>query len=105
MASQLQNYLVLSSPFVALWILIFAGLIEMPEWLHSFSLYYLPFIGVFLFGLYALYTVLHGALNISDCVDAQRELQREMKDTREELAKRNIIDAYEVSKDEDDKNK
>ncbi|KAI6183222.1 Dolichol-phosphate mannosyltransferase subunit 3 [Aphelenchoides bicaudatus] len=92
MATQLQIYALYGSPFAALWMLIFAGLIELNTGASNFFLYYLPFLAIVLFGLYAVYTVISGALSIDDCVDAQRELQKEIDETRKELKKRGIIE-------------
>jgi len=50
------------------------------------------YIKYFSVGVYAVYTVISGALTISDCVDAQKELQKEMEKTRKDLKKRGIID-------------
>jgi cobalamin biosynthesis protein CobD/CbiB len=91
MATQLQNYVVYASPFVAFWILIFAGIIQLGASERTFCLYYLPFLAIVLFGIYAVYTVISGAFSIDDCTEAQRELQREINETRKELKKRGII--------------
>lgn len=102
MATQLQRYLVLSAPFAALWILMFAGIIELPQ--RDFLLYYLPCIAVFLFGLYALYSVINGATNISDCEAAKEELLHEMKETQAELKKHGVIEQKEPAKESAKKN-
>lgn len=92
MATQLQKYLVYTSPFVALWILIFGNLIQLESSQRHLCLYYLPFTAVFLFGVYALYSVVNSAMNISDCAQAQHELQMEIKSTLRELEKKGIVD-------------
>jgi dolichyl-phosphate mannosyltransferase polypeptide 3 len=92
MTTQLQKYLTLASPVVALWILIFANIVQLSAGNRTFLLYYAPFFGVFAFGLYAVYTVANGAVSIEDCVKAREELRMEMDEAKRELKARGIID-------------
>jgi dolichyl-phosphate mannosyltransferase polypeptide 3 len=94
MATQLQNYVVFATPFAALWMLIFAGFIELQESTRYFCLYKLPLIAIISFAVYSIYSVISSAAKINDCVEAQLELHREMDEARAELKKRKIIDDH-----------
>lgn len=98
MATQLQNYFILATPFAALWMLVFAGFIELSSGQRSFALYYLPVMAVISFGIYAAYSVIYGATNIKDCAEAKRELHAEIEEASAELKKKGIIGNDEKNK-------
>ncbi|XP_014243814.1 dolichol-phosphate mannosyltransferase subunit 3 [Cimex lectularius] len=51
---------------------------------------YSPVILVFSLGVYALSSVLWGVLTFNDCPDAAEELQRQIKEAKEDLRKKGL---------------
>ncbi|CAI5449658.1 unnamed protein product [Caenorhabditis angaria] len=95
MASQLFLYLAHVIPFATLWILSVFEVIPtfsyLPDFTHHFVLF-APIYTVLLLGFYAIFSVIHGVSTFNDCNDAKQELVQEIKEAREDLKKRKIID-------------
>mmetsp|Transcript_6223 Transcript_6223/g.9014 ORF Transcript_6223/g.9014 Transcript_6223/m.9014 type:complete len:104 (-) Transcript_6223:418-729(-) len=50
-----------------------------------------PFWAVFLLGLYAFLSVVHGVANLSDCPEAALEIEQQVKEAKEELKKKGVV--------------
>ncbi|CAI2350718.1 unnamed protein product [Caenorhabditis sp. 36 PRJEB53466] len=61
------------------------------ECLHTF-VYYAPIYAVLTLGIYAVFNVVSGVATFNDCSAAKEELLREIKEAREELKQKKIIE-------------
>uniref|UniRef100_A0A915EKE1 Dolichol-phosphate mannosyltransferase subunit 3 n=1 Tax=Ditylenchus dipsaci TaxID=166011 RepID=A0A915EKE1_9BILA len=79
MASQLQIYLTIASPFYfsGLWTQLLIGG---------------PLLVVLTLGVYAASTVIYGVITFNDCTAAKQDLIKEISEAKADLRKRKIID-------------
>jgi hypothetical protein len=91
MTTQLQQFLLIASPFLFIWSAIWL------RFLPGFDAYRLeillggPLAIVALLGLYAVFSVVHGVLSFNDCPEARAELIKEVEEAKKELRQRKII--------------
>lgn len=50
-----------------------------------------PLWGVLLLGLYAVTTIIYNVLTFNDCTEATKELERQIKEAKAEMRKREVI--------------
>lgn len=95
MASQLVIYSAHVILLVLVWLLAYTEVVPvlsyLPECAHNL-VYYAPFLAVFFLGVYAAFNVVYGVATFNDCAGAKVELLQEIKEAREELKQKKIID-------------
>ncbi|CAA94605.1 putative dolichol-phosphate mannosyltransferase subunit 3 [Caenorhabditis elegans] len=95
MVSQLVTYSAHVILFVLVWLLAYTDVVPvlsyLPECLHCL-VNYAPFFAVLFLGIYAVFNVVYGVATFNDCAEAKVELLGEIKEAREELKRKRIID-------------
>ncbi|EFP08573.1 hypothetical protein GCK72_014298 [Caenorhabditis remanei] len=95
MASQLVIYSAHVILLVLVWLLAYTEVVPilsyLPECAHNL-VYYAPLLAVFFLAIYAAFNVIYGVATFNDCAEAKSELLSEIKEAREELKRKRIIE-------------
>ncbi|CAB3410050.1 unnamed protein product [Caenorhabditis bovis] len=95
MVSQAVIFLGHLVPLTLIWVACVHNIIPvnnyLPEFAHHFVLY-APIFAVIMLGIYAVGSVVYGVATFNDCAEAREELIQEIKEAREDLKKRKVLD-------------
>ncbi|XP_037919813.1 dolichol-phosphate mannosyltransferase subunit 3 [Hermetia illucens] len=84
--TNLQRWLLYAGLFLVPYLSVVSGVIQskfLTE--RMFQIIMLPFVLVALFGVHSLVTILYRVFTLSDCTEAAQELQKQIKEAREDL--------------------
>ncbi|XP_017781975.1 PREDICTED: dolichol-phosphate mannosyltransferase subunit 3 [Nicrophorus vespilloides] len=90
--TKLMEWLSVLSVLISVWISCFTNRykFEILDQYKEFILY-LPFILIALFGLYAVAVVLYRVFTFNNCVEAAAEVQKQIIEAKEDLAKKGFV--------------
>lgn len=92
MATQLQLYVLYALPAIFTWLLVFFNFLPTLGVYRSTLLIGGPLLAVAALAVYAVSWVLYGVATFNDCGDARTELVAEIKEAKEDLRRRKVID-------------